>query len=62
MATDAEVKLNFTVRIEQARAAIKELSSAMQELTASKGQHAAGPGGLAERDAGAVGGVQGAAG
>ncbi|MCQ2439372.1 MAG: hypothetical protein MJ074_06395 [Oscillospiraceae bacterium] len=36
MATDAEVKLNFTARIEQARAAIKELSSAMQELTDSK--------------------------
>lgn len=37
MAADSEVKLNFTARIEQARAAIKELSSAMQELTGSKG-------------------------
>lgn len=37
MAADSEVKLNFTARIEQARAAIKELSSAMQELMGSKG-------------------------
>lgn len=37
MAADAEVKLNFTASIEQARAAIAEVSAAMEKLQATGG-------------------------
>lgn len=37
MAADAEVKLNFTASIEQARAAIAEISAAMEKLQATGG-------------------------